>query len=310
MKSFHILFKMQFDHYKQDIVTITYGWTLTFITLFVWLTFKQTNPGAFKYDPFVLASAIGVGTIRNCIHATTRILFNYKNQGFLNKIYSTPISKWNFLSSIILFNVLMNFVITLLLFIVAMFYSDQREILGNVNWGMFLIGYFMLVITSILISFIIVEYAKSVDKSSFWSNVFFYSCVWFLGLGVPLTEISQYEFFTYITYLFPQKYAINIMQAGWIGATTFELPNEGNTNFGYGTNIFLPYLLGSIMIAIAFIWLVIINYKKRMMSIKPTSNNIEITKAYSRIEAIKKVSTLEELNEFISANSPPDKGGA
>ncbi|QHX35637.1 hypothetical protein STIUS_v1c00820 [Spiroplasma sp. TIUS-1] len=311
MKSFNILFKMQFDHYRQDIVTITYGWTLTFLTLFIWLTFKQTNPNAFAYDPFVLASAIGVGTIRNCIHATTRILFNYKNQGFLNKIYSTPISKWNFLASIILFNVLINFIITTLLFTTAMLYADQRNNLNDVNWGMFLIGYLMLVITCILFSFLIVEYVKTNDKASFWSNVFFYTCVWFLGLGVPISEISQYEFFTYLTYLFPQKYAINIMQAGWIGATDFQIGIvDGGANFGYGIYVFLPYLLGSIVIFTTLTWLVMLNYKKRINAIKSTSNNIEISNAYKRIELIKKINNLEELNQLIENNKTPNNGGS
>ncbi|WP_338983665.1 ABC transporter permease [Spiroplasma endosymbiont of Othius punctulatus] len=307
MKSFNILFKMQWDHYRKDIVTITYGWAITFITLIVWLTFKQTDPGLFNYDPFVLASAIGVGTVRNCTHGVTRVLFNFKNQGFMSRVYMTPVSKRNFIMSIILFNTLVNFVISVALFSFGMIYLDQRSILGNVNWPMFLLGYLMLVVTSLLISFLIVEFVKSQDKASFWGNIFFYVCVWFLGLGVPYTELSQYEFFTYITYLFPQKYALNIMQSGWIGSTNFQI-QEG-ANFGYSGHEFLPYLLGSLMIVILSCTLIFI-YSKKYHSTKYTSsNNSTIQQSYERINQIKNARNIGELEGLMSSKSPPDEGG-
>lgn len=313
-KTFKVMWKLQFSNYKSDIVSIAYGWFITSFTMIVWLTFKDTNPESqISYDPFVLASALGVSTIRNCMYNMSRTLYDFRRRGVFDKTYSTPISKKIAVISTISFNQSMNLVVSVFLFGLAMLYSNQRSTLTNVNWPMFLIGYLFMVATCNLFAVITSNKVKSAEDATLVGNIFYYITSYLLGFTVPYTLLSENHLFLYLTYIIPQKYCLSIMQAGWIGSSDFTVVHAGKVmknGFGYSNQAYIPYIASILLIIICIIIIALQlkrKYERGIRKYRKLRNRRETIYIINLIEKAESIENLNEINRIRKQKNAKNK---
>ncbi|ARU91417.1 hypothetical protein SCLARK_00786 [Spiroplasma clarkii] len=132
-----------------------------------------------------------------------------------------------------------------------MLYQDQREKVADVNWVLFLIGYLALALMSNFIGFIIGFTIKSLDITIAIANFYYFGSIYFLGLGFPWTTVAHYPGLVIASYFFPQRYALNIMAAGWINRPDMTVDSE--VTFGFGTHVWIPYLVCAVIIVLGAI---------------------------------------------------------
>ncbi|PPE06491.1 ABC transporter permease [Mesoplasma corruscae] len=306
------LLKIQTINYFSDPVNIVLGFLLCSVTMLCWVAFKPTE-GGISTDAFVLASAIGISTIRNAEYNLNCTLVEWRETRFIRNILTTPISKKLFYFTILLFNWIVNIVIALILFALAMMFSSQRVILENVQWAPFLAGFWLNIILSNIMALWLSVAFKQRDYVLILSSISYYIAMYLLGLGIPWSTVGQYKVIYYVSYLFPHRYVLHIMQAAWVGTSgNMSLPIplhpgeswEGSwleqQNFGYGDNgWWLPSLI-SVFFIIFFtlLFMIAMNKKyrfgtRRYAKYKGVAINLE------NIEMIKKSSSVNELKEFI-----------
>ncbi|ASP28019.1 ABC transporter permease [Spiroplasma corruscae] len=292
-KIFKIILGIQFTNYRSDIFLIFSGWFITIITMVVWLAFKNAGQNI-VYDSFILASAIGIGTIRNCLFNFIKTIHDFKTNLFFQRLFSTSLSKSLVFTSMILFNQLVNLVVTGILIMIAMAFEDQRELIKNVNWAVFFAGFFLLVFLSNVMAFIIGMSCKKIELAFVIGNLYYYGPVYLLGLGIPYSTLEKSEGVIISSFLFPQRYMLNIMASGWVNDPRMEV-----NSFSYGGNFWIPYLVSVILILISIIILVKI-FRNMFEDMNKKYKNFSNTKKHlGLIYAIKRASTTDELEQII-----------
>ncbi|AXK51290.1 hypothetical protein [Spiroplasma alleghenense] len=306
---FKKLWKIQFHNYWTDVTNIVLGIVITTFTLICWLMFK--NKGV-TTDRFLLASAIGIAVIRNSLYNFGRTINDFNNKHLVKAFLLTPISKRILVFSLLSFNFVMNFMVIFLLFGIGMCFPEQRALLVNVNWLMFLSSLFLMIILSNLIAIIIAFSFKNNEVIISIFVWFYFIPMYMLGLGIPYYLINSNNTLNVITYFFPHRYVLNLMQAGWIGDTTMSYPMGDGTfaknGFGYMNQTWIPYLVTILLILICSIWISIIFYKKFSYNAKRFKGYPGIHKHLNRIYRFKEAKNLEELDQVISGKKArPDK---
>lgn len=299
---FSNLILLQLRNYLKDPIQIILGWGVTTITLLVWLTFKDTSANdGLKYDPFVLASAIGVSIIRNAIFNITRTLQLFKKNSFFETIFSTPIRKKMVFINIIIFNQILCFIVSVFLFAIGMCYEDQRNNIGQINWYMFITSYIMLCIMGNLIAFILAFSFKSVEISLVIANIFYFGGSYFLGLGIPYNMIATNKTIVLITYIFPTRYPLNIMQASWKNLTNMELngSNGEKLSFGYNYQLWIPYVISMIIIIVLLIWVIWLFIKKFEYGSRKFRNYINVEQNLAIIYQLRKCNSKDEIYQVL-----------
>ncbi|AHI53113.1 ABC transporter permease [Spiroplasma culicicola] len=300
---FKQIWVLQFENYKKDIFNLFSGWIITLITLLVWLTFKETGSDqGLNYDKFVLASALGVCGIRNCLFNFIRTIYEYKNTQFFDKVFSSNISKSFVFFTMILFNQVANIIVTMVLFLIAMLYSDQRAAVVDVNWWLFLSGYLLLLIMSNAFAFIISFLTKKLEWAHVIGNVYYFGSVYLLGLGIPYNELQKIDAIIYISYIFPQRYVLNIMASGWIND-----PKMQEVDFGYHDQLWIPYLVALVIIAISFMILYFIFKHAFEFENRRYKQYINKNKHLGIIYSIKRTTSIDELNELVKVKDSVNK---
>ncbi|AUM62839.1 ABC transporter permease [Spiroplasma monobiae] len=294
--TFKLIFSMQWSNYKKDSYVIFSGWIITTLTLVIWLAFKNEGTGNAEIvpDDFILASAIGISVIRNCLFNLVKTTFDFKKTLFFEKLFSTSISKTFVFGTIILFNQIVNIIVAIFMFSIGMLFSQQRAYLSNVNWPVFIIGFILLAISSNLIAFIIVFTTKKFEWASVIANLFYFLPMFLLGLGIPWTLLEGNKFIMIIGFAIPQRYFLNIMASGWSGRVTMP-----ENDFWYKGHFWIPYLMSILIIVVLIIILVYIFIKKFEFENKKFQKYPSSMKHMAIISSIKKANSIEELNEVM-----------
>ncbi|AUB31867.1 ABC transporter permease [Spiroplasma floricola] len=295
---FKIIFSMQASNYKKDLFVIFSGWIITTLTLLIWLAFKNAGTGAddkgLRVDDFIVASAIGMSIIRNCLYNFVKTLFDFKSTLFFEKLFSTSISKTFVFFIIVLFNQIMNILVAIFMFAISMIFVEQRALLANINWLIFLLGFFLMAISSNLLALIIVFIIKKLEWALVIANVFYFLPVFLLGLGIPWSLLESNKPIMIIGFFLPQRYFLNIMASGWVGDIHMEI-----NQFGYGGNYWIAYIVSFAIIAILTIWIIYIFIRKFEYENKKFHRYHSTMKHMAIIYSIKKANSIEELNEIM-----------
>lgn len=291
---FKEIWNLQFENYKKDLYNIFSGWIITLVIMLVWLTFRDTS---IKSDPFVLASAIGVVGIRNCGFNFVRTIYKLKQTKFFTRIFSTNISKGFTFFIIILFNQATNLLISAVFFGIGMLYADQSAKVVDVNWAMFIAGYLLLALMSNLLGFIIGFTVKKLDIAITIACFYYFGAIYFLGLGFPWTTLAKYKGFTIASYFFPQRYALNIMAAGWINRPDMTV-NE-TVDFGFGHHPWIPYVVSVVIILLGILTMILLLKKEYEFGNKQYKRYRTVQKHLVIIRQIKRATSVEELKKVI-----------
>jgi ABC-2 type transport system permease protein len=317
-KIFNDLWRLQTANYLKGKINIVLGTIVTFATLFAWLSFKQISLGAGKslvgYDPFVVASGIGVTTIRICMFNVYRNIYFLRKYGVIDRLFATPISKSFVFFSIIIFNFVVNIGVCACLFGFSMIYSDVRLHIGNINWLMFISGFLLLSVFCFLFAFILgfgIGFTqKKFEIALIIASVFYFGSIYILGLGIPyslvfnkdVSSLGFAKFIYWFDYFIPVKYQLNIMQAGWIGDTSFSYFSGTDLywtsdGFGYNFQTWIPYVVSLFVCAVAGGGVAFIFIRRYEVGIKKY-RRVLFTKLHAKnISTIRKAKTLEELEQ-------------
>ncbi|WP_169729885.1 hypothetical protein [Mesoplasma seiffertii] len=312
MKNFRIslkLLKAQTLNYFTDPTNIVLNFVITSVTMLSWIAFKPVGSDGFSSDPFVLASAIAISQIRNSQHTFTTMLVDWRDKSFFKAMAQTPVSKRMVYSCMFIFNWLINLLMFVFLFSLAMFFANQRNALAKIDLIPLIIGFILNVVLSNLMALVIVQIFKNRDIATIFALISYFGPMYLLGLGIPWNVAGQIKMLNIITYLFPHRYPLNLIQASWSGfSANMEFPNVdpnswlGIHGFGYnGQGWWLPAIISLAWIfgfLVLFILLINRNYPMRSKTKKYqklSSYNLH----KDSIDKIKHSNTLEELNQHI-----------
>ncbi|WP_338984608.1 hypothetical protein [Spiroplasma endosymbiont of Diplazon laetatorius] len=296
LRTFRDLYLLSLKTFVYSPINMFLGVFLVIFTLFIWLTFKSDNP-------FLFASAIGTLIVRNGVHTFHRTLSNNKNTGFIGRINNTGLNVFIRPAANILANFTINFVITLILMLLTIiFFNDQRSLFSGVNWAMFIFGAISLWLLSVIISYSIFIYVKSTITGTIYVSLIYLFSYNLLGCAFPYEVIAKISWLNIILYFLPQRYMLNVMQAGWVNATNLNyagIDGKYKVDFRLGENLAIPFAVTYAMILIlsfCLITFIIVNVRKTKVDIYGTSVVLKLSSDY--IKDIKKCSSISELKEL------------
>ncbi|WP_026389647.1 hypothetical protein [[Acholeplasma] multilocale] len=301
------LFKAQLLNYFTDPTNIVLNFVITSVTMLGWVALKPVGTDGFSSDPFVLASAIAISSIRNSQHTLTTIMSDWRDKRFFKKISATPVSNYLTYSCIFVFNWFINILMFAVLFGLGMIFESQRAVLYKVDILPFIIGFILNVVLSNVMALVIVQIFKNSQFAAIVTMLSYFLPMYLLGLGIPWNVVGQIKELNIVMYLFPHRYPLNLIQASWSGvSSSMEFPGVspdtwlGQQGFGYGGNgWWLPSVISIVWIfgfSFLFIWLVkrSRSYKSRLRKYNNAKN---FNQRIENIRSIKYVSSKSELEE-------------
>ncbi|AKX33915.1 ABC transporter permease protein [Spiroplasma litorale] len=273
------------------------GVFLIIFTQFIWLAFKSS-------DPFIFASALGSLIVRNSCHTFYRTLNLSRTTGFTNRLIYTKANNFLRPLSHLAASLTINFVVSIIMLgLTVIFFEEQRVLLSGVNWFMFISGAFLLWLLSVLICYTIYIFFKNYMLGNIVAIILYMLCYNLLGLAFPYQSIAKLEWLNVILYLLPQRYMMNVMQAGWVNATNLVYQSNefpwSNVDFKLTNNLWLPYLVtfGFILIFFFINYLHLANKSKQFKK-DDYGSSIIVKLSNKYIREIKRCTTIDDLNQL------------
>jgi hypothetical protein len=165
---------------------VLYAKTIIFspLSLFlgVWLNiFIMVSWFAFKQgDSFLLSSIVATGVVRNGMYTFLRSLLNIKRVGANDRLRLVPTNRAIEVSAALTWNFIYNLGSTIIFIGIALiFIPTQRVMFENINWLMYVSGYLLLWLSSVLtayllyIGFKILRTHKPLPSSCMWLRIHF-----------------------------------------------------------------------------------------------------------------------------------------
>jgi ABC-2 type transport system permease protein len=311
--TFKMLWRIQSVNYIKGKINIVLGIIVTLATLFAWLSFKEISIGEHQtivgYDPFVVASGIGVTTIRICMYNMYRNIYMFRKANVFQRLFSTPISKSFVFFSIVIFNWIVNLGVCAGLFGFSMIFSAERARLATVDWATVFCGFFLLSIFCSLFAFLLgfgIGFTqKKFEVSLVIASLFYFGAIYILGLGIPYSlvfskDVSSKWFSQFVywaDYFLVVKYPLNIMQAGWSkDLFTGHSQVFWTTDiFGYGGHEWVPYVVSVLVIILTAYGVAVVFVRNYAIGLKKY-RRVQFSRMHSENMArIKKASSVEEL---------------
>ncbi|AGR41447.1 ABC-2 transporter permease [Spiroplasma taiwanense] len=300
LKIFYNLYILSIKSFLYSPLNMFLGVFLILFILIIWLLFKSD-------DPFIFASAIGTLIARNGVHTFYRNVNMNRTVGFSQRMKFTGMN--GFLRPFA--NILASFTINalilmLMLTIIIIFFKEQRNMFEHVNWTMFLTGAFLLWILSVLISYSIYVFCKNQTWGNIIASLIYLISYNLLGCAFPYETIAgNAPWLNFVLYFVPQRYMMNVMQAGWVDATNLNYLGKNNgqykVDFKLRENLLIPYLITFsfiLILSILLITFIIINVQRRKKDGYGANIVLKLSSKY--IRDIKRCTNIEELNNLRS----------
>ncbi|WP_162685044.1 hypothetical protein [Spiroplasma sp. BIUS-1] len=274
------------------------GVFLVIFTLFIWLLFKGDNP-------FLFASAIGTLIVRNGVHTFYRTLSTNRNTGFSGRINNTGINAFIKPAASICANFTINFVTTLILMVLTLiFFEKQRVLFSGVNWVMFIFGALCLWMLSVMISYTIFAFVKSTPVGTIYVSLIYLFSYNLLGCAFPYEVIARVGWLNFILYFLPQRYMLNVMQAGWVNAKNLVYEGVGvnhtyKVDFRLGGSLAIPFIVTFCFIFIlSFLLITFIIIRSRKTKTDMYGSSVVLRLSTEYINSVKQCSSIEELKKL------------
>ncbi|WP_339023109.1 hypothetical protein [Spiroplasma endosymbiont of Crioceris asparagi] len=298
--NFYVLRKLVWLHTKTFFRmpwNIFVGLFVMYLILVMWLIFKPDNV-------FVIPSIVAVSITRNTVSNLYRVLFRYKFTSIDKRIMYLPTSIYTNFIAVCLFSFIFNFINSAILMSVPIIFQSQITV-HSTNWLMYLSGSLLLWITCVLTLYIIffwmgIKYTQLAQGIVIVLYVVVFNL---MGCAFPYDLIMQHKGLNAFLYLFPQRYAINIMQAGWINATDMIMPANITTSnlpavsFGFAGQLWIPYLVSIVyiilMVGMLYIFFIFKSEAQFHVYTKAQKQNKE-----SYLYRVKHAESIEKLNQI------------
>jgi ABC-2 type transport system permease protein len=287
---------------------VLYAKTIIFspLSLFlgVWLNiFIMVSWFAFKQgDSFLLSSIVATGVIRNGMYTFLRSLLNIKRVGANDRLRLVPTNRAIEVSAALTWNFIYNLGSTIIFIGIALiFIPTQRVMFENINWLMYVSGYLLLWLSSVLTAYLLYIGFKNPENSQAVAIIMYVIAYTFFGCAFPFASVAKFGWLDIILYIFPQRYAINILQAGWVNATSMRYTNlewSEKVDWGFGGRLWLPYVISFCVLALLAFGLIMFYMKKNKWHKKDQYGNLIHKRGSQYIKLIKSATSIEELDKI------------
>lgn len=266
------IYKIQGYNYINDGSAFVLGFVMIVILTICWMGLKPRD-GDFFADPFVLASALGISTIRNAQFNFSNLMADWRLKGTFRRLGQLTVPKFLIGFGMISFSWAVSILILFVIFGIGMFFPEQRRIIAYTDWPIFLSGLLLHTILVSLLAIVPQFFTTSTNIKTTICLVSYFGPMYLLGLGIPLNITANIVWLNYFTYIFPHRYSLALIQAGfiWKAVPGMKLPIDGmifpgtdvkipggvkpgsflaDHGFGFANRLWLVYLL-------IFVWMMI-----------------------------------------------------
>lgn len=263
-----------FGHYQE----VFYAFILpSFLAFVIYLIFAQnykTPPGG--TDPLAKATLIYGLSILPVLTLSITMLGQsiafWKRSIFIKRIESTPISRVNFITSLLFFYWIVAIFGQLWMlfwnwFILLIFnkLSYANEVYNQISGGWMTLAVILIPLASIPVGIILGGICNSATQAQAIGLTIFFPTIFLSGVAISPSVLDKTAGFRYFTYVIPFKYAVFLNLIAWYGG---KLPSSvPNNYFGPYVKPFqeFPYVWIPILVLIAwmFVFLIIARFTFR-----------------------------------------------
>jgi len=182
-----------------------------------------------------IAGLIGLSGCSIGIVSIPAQISSFKESIIIKRIAITPIKRWEFLFSTIVIGITLTFLSSLLIIFTALIFFHKELVdsifhvrdystpghIGEIQYGIgsiftIIIGWFALVGTGLVIGMFISGVAKNESMAVGIAMLIFFPQILLSGAALPPSLIERSSVLKYISYIFPIKYALSILNVGWL----------------------------------------------------------------------------------------------
>lgn len=250
------MFQLLFGYFKKSFHSIFFGFIFPIIMLTILVAvLAPSNPNAAQTVlPGLVMSAspvLGIVTL-------SMTYSDFKQSIIIKRIGATPLRPWQFISSILIFHVILIFIGSFwTLGIGGALYHSQIN-WGLINWGFVILAILLLSIMCSAIGIIVGILASDFKVANAFALLLYLPTSFLSGQYIPYMAIKGQPSLVIIAKIIPFSYPVSIMNRGW---NNYTAPND-LINAALFNNYWLPILVSLIWI-IALISAAIVAYKYR-----------------------------------------------
>lgn len=248
------MFQLLFGYFKKSFHSIFFGFIFPIIMLTILVAVLNNRNAAQTVLPGLVMSTspvLGIVTL-------SMTYSDFKQSIIIKRIGATPLRPWQFISSILIFHVILIFIGSFwTLGIGAALYHSQIN-WGIINWGFIILAILLLSIMCSAIGIMVGILASDFKVANAFALLLYLPTSFLSGQYIPYMAIKGQPVLVIIAKIIPFSYPVSIMNRGW---SNYAAPND-LINAALFNNYWLPILVSLIWIS-ALIAGAIMAYKYR-----------------------------------------------
>lgn len=249
--------KLLFSYFKKSFHSIFFGFVFPIIMLAILvavLTTPDNHNPAQKILPGLIMSAspvLGIVTL-------SMTYSDFKQSIIIKRIGATPLKPWQFISSILVFHVILIFIGSFWILTIGAALYHQQINWGIINWGYMLLAILLSSIMCSSVGIMVGILAPDFKVANAFALLLYLPTSFLSGQYIPYAAIKGQPVLVIIAKIIPFSYPVSIMNRGWNHyAATSDL-----ANVALFANYWLPVLISLIWIG-SLIFGAIMAYKYR-----------------------------------------------
>jgi len=250
------MFQLLFGYFKKSFHSIFFGFIFPIIMLTILVAvLTPSNPNAAQTVlPGLVMSAspvLGIVTL-------SMTYSDFKQSIIIKRIGATPLKPWQFISSILIFHVILIFIGSFwTLGIGATLYHNQIN-WELINWGYILLAILLSSIMCSALGIMVGILASDFKIANAFALLLYLPTSFLSGQYIPYVAIKGQSVLVIIAKIIPFSYPVSIMNRGW---NNYGTPND-LINAALFDNYWIPILVSLLWIG-ALIFGAIMAYKYR-----------------------------------------------
>lgn len=235
------VFQLLFGYFKKSFHSIFFGFIFPIIMLIILVAVLNNANAAQTILPGLVMSAspvLGIVTL-------SMTYSDFKQSIIIKRIGATPLRPWQFISSILIFHVILIFIGSFwTLAIGAALYHSQIN-WGIINWGFVILAILLLSIMCSAIGIMVGILASDFKVANAFALLLYLPTSFLSGQYIPYMAIKGQPVLVIIAKIIPFSYPVSIMNRGW---NNYAAPND-LIDVALFNNYWLPILVSLIWIS-------------------------------------------------------------
>lgn len=250
------MFQLLFGYFKKSFHSIFFGFVFPIIMLTILVAvLTPSNPSAAQTVlPGLVMSAspvLGIVTL-------SMTYSDFKQSIIIKRIGATPLKPWQFISSILIFHVILIFIASFwTLAIGAAFYHSQID-WATINWGYVILAILLSAVMCSAVGIMVGILAPDFKVANAFALLLYLPTSFLSGQYIPYVAIKGQAVLVIIAKIIPFSYPVSIMNRGW----NHYAQGNNLADAALFNNYWLPLLVSLVWIS-GLIFAAIMAYKYR-----------------------------------------------